>query len=94
MAGFEDRVVEYPGRVTLTLAEAVSSFSAAGDTITVDMVRAEGEEYASGTLLNAANLKDCINYPSLDTTAAAGTVDGDLYAALVALGWDSEVITE
>lgn len=29
---------------------------------------------------------------SLDTTAAAGTTDGDLYAAIVALGWEDEVI--
>ena len=29
---------------------------------------------------------------SLDTTAASGTTDGDLYAAIVALGWDSDVI--
>ena len=29
---------------------------------------------------------------SLDTTAAAGTTDGDLYAAIVALGWSSDVI--
>lgn len=28
----------------------------------------------------------------LDTTAAAGTTDGDLYAAIVALGWEAEVI--
>lgn len=28
----------------------------------------------------------------LDTTAAAGTTDGDLYAAIQALGWESEVI--
>ena len=28
----------------------------------------------------------------LDTTASPGTTDGDLYAAIVALGWDSEVI--
>lgn len=28
----------------------------------------------------------------LDTTAATGTDDGDLYAAIVALGWESEVI--
>ena len=28
----------------------------------------------------------------LNTSAAAGTVDGDLYAAIVALGWESEVI--
>ena len=29
---------------------------------------------------------------SLDTTAATGTTDGDLDAAIVALGWDSDVI--
>lgn len=29
---------------------------------------------------------------SLDTTAATGTTDGDLYAAIVALEWDSDVI--
>ena len=28
----------------------------------------------------------------LDTSAQAGTTDGDLYAAIVALGWDSDVI--
>lgn len=29
---------------------------------------------------------------ALDTTAAAGTTDGDLYAAITAIGWESEVI--
>ena len=29
---------------------------------------------------------------NLDTTAATGTVDGDLYAAITALGWESDVI--
>lgn len=28
----------------------------------------------------------------LDTDAAAGTIDGELYAAIVALGWESDVI--
>lgn len=28
----------------------------------------------------------------LDTSAQAGTIDGDLYAAIVALGWESDVI--
>lgn len=31
-------------------------------------------------------------YYSLDTTASPGTTDGDLYAAIVALGWDNDVI--
>ena len=29
---------------------------------------------------------------NIDTSAAAGTIDGDLYAAIVALGWESDVI--
>lgn len=29
---------------------------------------------------------------NLDTTASAGTTDGDLYTAIVALGWQSDVI--
>ena len=29
---------------------------------------------------------------TLDTTAAAGTTDGDLYRAIDALGWTSDVI--
>ena len=28
----------------------------------------------------------------LDTAAAPGTIDGDLYAAIVALGWENDVI--
>lgn len=43
---FIDRVVEFPGRVQLT--------NVSGDVY--DMVRAEGDEYTEGTLLNAANL--------------------------------------
>lgn len=31
-------------------------------------------------------------YMNLDITASTGTTDGDLYAAIVALGWDGEVI--
>lgn len=29
---------------------------------------------------------------NLDTTAGSGTTDGDLYAAIVALGWEDDVI--
>lgn len=45
------------------------------------------EEDSNGDLSLTNNLK-----LGLDTTAASGTTDGDLYAALVALGWDSDVI--
>lgn len=29
---------------------------------------------------------------NLDTSAASGTTDGDLYAAIVAFGWQNDVI--
>ena len=45
------------------------------------------EEDDNGDLSLTNNLK-----LGLDTTAASGTTDGDLYAAIVALGWQSEVI--
>lgn len=44
-------------------------------------------------LVDDSNHVDKTNpYYDLDTTAAAGTTDGDLYAAITALGWESEVI--
>lgn len=45
---FTDRVVEHPGRVTLT--------PVTGQTNVYDMTRNEGEIYADGTLLNATNM--------------------------------------
>lgn len=47
---FVDRVVEYPGRYTLT---DVATGTVLG---TFDLVRAEGDVYTDGTLLNANNL--------------------------------------
>lgn len=47
---FIDRVVEYPGRYTLTDADTGIVLG------TFDIVRAEGEVYTDGTLLNANNL--------------------------------------
>lgn len=44
----------------------------------------------------ASNTADITNLLAgkidLDPTAAVGTVDGDLYAAIVALGWENDVI--
>lgn len=45
------------------------------------------EENDNGDLSLTNNLK-----LGLDTTAASGTTDGDLYAAIVALGWQNDVI--
>lgn len=45
---FIDRVVEHPGRVTLTAVD--------GETDVYDVERQEGEVYTAGTLLNATNL--------------------------------------
>ena len=42
---------------------------------------------------NDANVALLLNgLIDLDTSAAAGTTDGDLYAAIVALGWENDVI--
>ena len=51
---FEDRVVEFPGRVILT------NVNDPNDVKTCDMARAEGEETNPGTPLNADNLNAAI----------------------------------
>ena len=44
-------------------------------------------------IISGGDMKSGDNlYLGLDTSAASGTTDGDLYAAIVALGWQSEVI--
>lgn len=87
MGFFVDRLVQYPGRIKLTDVNT-------GTEQVVDVVREEGDITVAGTLLNAANLNygTTLGLIQLDTTAAAGTTDGDLYRAIVALGWESEVI--
>ena len=51
------------------------------------------EEDENGDLTVTRNIKPGDNLLlGLDTSAASGTTDGDLYAAIVALGWESEVI--
>lgn len=51
------------------------------------------EEDSNGDLTITRNIKPGDNLLlGLDTSAASGTTDGDLYAAIVALGWQSEVI--
>ena len=48
---------------------------------------------ASNISTNTTNISNLLaGKINLDTTAAAGTIDGDLYAAIVALGWESDVI--
>lgn len=87
MGFFTDRVVQYPGRIKLTNVQD-------GTEATYDMTREEGTVTTEGTLLNAANLNygTTLGMIQLDTTAQTGTTDGDLYAAITALGWESEVI--
>ncbi len=47
----------------------------------------------NGIYDNAENVDDLLEgLINLDTTASAGTTDGDLYAAIDALGWASDVI--
>lgn len=45
---------------------------------------------SSITFDQLALVNDC--FIPLDTTASAGTIDGDLYSAIVALGWETDVI--
>lgn len=86
---FIDRVVEYPNRITL--------LPVSGQDNTYDMAFAEGEVTVEGTPLSADGLNAIVVdktevLVNLDTTAAAGTTDGDLYAAIVSIGWETEVI--
>lgn len=47
----------------------------------------------NGIYNNAENVDDLLEgLINLDTTASPGTTDGDLYAAIDALGWASDVI--
>lgn len=47
----------------------------------------------NGIYDNAENVDDLLEgLINLDTTASPGTTDGDLYAAIVALGWENDVI--
>lgn len=84
---FKDRVVQYPGRLKLTDVDT-------GNEMTVNVERAEGTVTAAGTLLSAENLDHgtTLGYVQLDTSAAAGTTDGDLYRALQSLGWLSDCV--
>ena len=51
-------------------------------------------DYLADAVVKDANGDATVNdlKLELDTTAEAGTTDGDLYAAITALGWESEVI--
>lgn len=96
---FTDRSVEFPGRYILTPTGTLNEY---------DLTRNEGTVYSAGTPLNAVALNTAMqdvidmiptNYVDktspmydLDTTAAVGTTDGDLYAAIQTLGWESDVI--
>ena len=47
----------------------------------------------NGIYDNANNVDDLLDgLIDIDTSAASGTTDGDLYAAIVALGWQNDVI--
>lgn len=64
-----------------------------GDVVTNGTVTANSDLTVSGdTTLSTGDTEIENPYFSLDTTAQAGTTDGDLYAAIVDLGWDSDVI--
>lgn len=84
---FTDRIVEFPGRIKLT-------DTSNGNEMICDVERAEGTITEPGTLLNASNMNfgTTREFIQLDTAAAAGTTDGDLYRALSALNWANDCI--
>lgn len=84
---FIDRVVEYPGRVTLT--------PVTGQTNVYDMTRNEGTEYIPGTLLNANNLNQQTQLDNAVETlyTSAGMVVGTYQNEVSdALGYLYEVV--
>ena len=97
---FTDRSVENPGRYRL---------NPTGISEVYDLTREEGTIYNQGTPLNAENLNDAMQdvidqiptdyvtrddlEADIDTTASAGTTDGDLYNAINSVGWASNVIS-
>ena len=97
---FTDRSVENPGRYRL---------NPTGISEVYDLTREEGTIYNQGTPLNAENLNDAMQdvidqiptdyvtrddfEADIDTTASTGTTDGDLYNAINAVGWASNVIS-
>lgn len=71
----------------MTQAEAEAGTGTASRVITPSVFKSAVIAIASGLFVLMADPKY-----TLDTSAAAGTTDGDLYAAITALGWESEVI--
>ncbi len=68
-------------------------FKCGMDTVFNGDVAVNGDLTAVGdTTLTTGNTEIENPYFSIDTTAASGTTDGDLYAAITALGWQSDVI--
>lgn len=59
----------------------------------VNAIGAQVTTNVSDISTNATNITNLLaGKINLDTSAAPGTIDGDLYAAIVALGWESDVI--
>lgn len=68
-------------------------FKCGMDAIFNDTVTINGNLTATGdTALTTGDTEIENPYYSLDTTASPGTTDGDLYAAITALGWENDVI--
>lgn len=74
----------------------VTVYDTLGDSLDAGVINAtNGVVNAIGTALTDAesevdDLQEGLI--TLDTTQSAGTVDGDLYLAITALGWESDVI--
>lgn len=84
-----DNLTSYPNGLFKCGMDAVFN----GDVVNNGTVTVNSDLTVSGdTTLSTGDTEIENPYFSLDTTASPGTTDGDLYAAIVALGWDSDVI--
>lgn len=90
------------GDGTVSLQDA-TAYTTLGDSLDASVINATnaivnaiGNQVTQNVADIATNANDIAvlqeSKVNLDTTAAAGTTDGDLYAAIVALGWESDVI--
>ena len=71
-----------------TLTGAVSTLNSSISTLNTSV----GTLNTSVDTLNSSKVDKTTPEYNLNTSAASGTTDGDLYAAITTLGWESEVI--
>ena len=76
-----------------TLGDQLSASVLNGIGTVVNAIGAQVTTNVSDISTNASNITDLLaGKINLNTSASPGTIDGDLYADIAALGWESDVI--